>query len=74
MQGNALRYSADASPLSPPADDDRLRRLTAFSRHDETPGRLVIELTADGADYHSLGDFAPDPFDEGCGRLSCHNS
>jgi len=51
--------------LGRPADDDRRRRLTAFSRHEETPRRLVIELTADGADYQSLGDFAPDPFDQG---------
>jgi hypothetical protein len=27
------------------------------------PRRLLIELTADGVDYRSLGDFAPDPFD-----------
>jgi len=60
--------------LGRPADDDRRRRLTAFSRHEETPRRLVIELTADGAENQSLGDFAPDPFDEGCGRLSRHNS
>jgi hypothetical protein len=51
--------------LGRPADDDRRRRLTAFSRHEETPRRLVIELTADSVDYQSLGDFAPDPFEQG---------
>jgi hypothetical protein len=40
----------------PPADDRR-RKLTAFSRYPETPPRLAIELTADGTDYISLGDF-----------------
>jgi hypothetical protein len=30
---------------------DRRRRLQAFSRHDETPRQLVIELNADGTDY-----------------------
>ena len=48
-----------------PADDDRRLRLTALSRHEETQRHLVIELTADGADYQSLGDFAPDPFGQG---------
>lgn len=40
------------------ASDDRRRRLTAFSRHEETPRRLVIELTADGTDYVGLGDLS----------------
>jgi AAA domain len=46
------------------ADDDRRRRLSAFSRHRETPRRLVIELTADGTDFVSLGDFAGHDFDD----------
>jgi len=46
------------------------KRLTACSRHEETPRRLVIELTADGADYQSLGDFAPDRFQQGWEALS----
>jgi hypothetical protein len=39
------------------ADDDRRRRLSAYSRHQATPRRLIVELTEDGADYVSLGDF-----------------
>src|ERR1700726_2024083 len=31
-------------------DDDRRRRLLAFSRFPKTPRQRVIELTADGAD------------------------
>jgi hypothetical protein len=34
-----------------PDDLDRRRRLVAFSRHDDTPRRLLIELNPDGADY-----------------------
>ena len=34
---------------------DRRRLLRAFSRHAATPPRLVIEWTADGRDYRSLG-------------------
>jgi hypothetical protein len=34
-----------------PDDLDRRRRLVAFSRHEETPRHLVIELEADGTDY-----------------------
>jgi hypothetical protein len=43
-----------------PVSDDRRRRLTAFSRHAETPRRLVVEWTDDGSDYRGLGDF-PEP-------------
>ena len=34
-----------------PADGNRRRRLRGFSRHEETPRLLVLELTADGTDY-----------------------
>jgi hypothetical protein len=34
-----------------PDDLDRRRRLIAFSRHDDTPRHLLIELQADGTDY-----------------------
>ena len=34
-----------------PDDLDRRRRLLAFSRHEETPRHLLIELQADGTDY-----------------------
>jgi hypothetical protein len=32
-------------------EDDRRRRLYGWSRYEETPRQLVIELTADGRDY-----------------------
>jgi hypothetical protein len=38
-------------------DDDRRRRLHAFSPYPETPSQRVIELTPDGADYTYLGSF-----------------
>ncbi len=34
-----------------PDDLDRRRRLLAFSRHDQTPRHLLIELQPDGTDY-----------------------
>ena len=43
-----------------PADPDRRRVIDAYSRHDATPRRLVIELTADGTDYLSHGDLRED--------------
>jgi hypothetical protein len=58
----ALTGAADIlielEPVSHQMEDDRRRRLWAFSRHPETPTRLVIELTADGTDYAGRGDFA----------------
>ena len=38
------------------AEDDRRRVLTARSRHDETPRRLVVEHSADGADYRAVAE------------------
>jgi hypothetical protein len=37
-----------------PDDLDRRRRLVAFSRYDETPRHLLIELAPDGTDYGVL--------------------
>jgi hypothetical protein len=37
-----------------PDDLDRRRRLIAFSRHDDTPRHLLIELQVDGTDYMVL--------------------
>jgi hypothetical protein len=34
-----------------PDDQDRRRRLVAFSRHNDTPRHLLIELREDGTDY-----------------------
>jgi hypothetical protein len=44
------------------SDDDRRRRLQAYSRYEETPRQLVIELTADGKDYLALGTFEEEEF------------
>jgi hypothetical protein len=48
-----------------PAEGDRRRLLRGFSRHAATPLRLAIEWTADGRDYHALGESALDDFDGG---------
>jgi hypothetical protein len=42
--------------------DDRRRKLFAFSRHDETPRRLVIELNETGTDWFALGDIEDEEF------------
>lgn len=48
-------------PMNPRNGQDRRRRLRAYSRYIETPPTWVIELTADGTDYTSLGpDGAPE--------------
>jgi AAA domain len=47
------------------ADNDRRRKLRAWSRHEETPRELVIELAADGTDYRALGDFEAEAFSAG---------
>jgi hypothetical protein len=53
-----------------PADGlDRRRRLLALSRYEETPRRLLIELTADGTDYKALGDYEEVEFAESWARL-----
>jgi hypothetical protein len=52
-----------------PSDDDRRRRLRGYSRHEATPRRRVIELSADGTDYRALEDVPPDDFEEGWQRL-----
>jgi hypothetical protein len=50
--------------LSGPTSDDRRRKIAGFSRFPETPRRLVIELSADGADYAALGDFDAPELDD----------
>jgi hypothetical protein len=45
-------------------DDDRRRRLLAFSRHDATPRRRLIELDPAGTDYITHGDYVADDFSE----------
>ncbi len=43
-------------------DDDRRRRLRAYSRYEETPRQLVIELNPEGTDYRALGDLPAEEF------------
>jgi hypothetical protein len=45
--------------------DDRRRLLRSFSRHSATPPSLVIEWTADGSDYRSLGASAELDYEHG---------
>jgi hypothetical protein len=45
-----------------PGDGDRRRRLRAYSRQDETPRHLTIELSADGTDYLVHADVDDDDF------------
>jgi hypothetical protein len=45
-----------------PPERDRRRRVMAYSRFDDTPLCLVIELSECGTDYCSLGDFEESAF------------
>jgi hypothetical protein len=47
------------------ADPDRRRTILAWSRFDATPRGRVIELTAAGTDYRSLGDLEEEAFTNG---------
>jgi hypothetical protein len=49
--------------------DERRRLLRSFSRHRATPPRLVIEWTADGTDYRSLGTSVEVAYEQGCPAL-----
>jgi hypothetical protein len=55
------------------SDQDRRRRLFAYSRYPATPRQLVIELSADGTDYLAQGDLGEAEFLEAwpalCGVL-----
>jgi hypothetical protein len=53
-----------------PDDADRRRKLTAFSRHEETPRHKVIELNLEGTDYSDCGCIPFDDFEEGCKVLA----
>ncbi len=50
---------------SPASADDRRRKLLAWSRHEGTPRRRVIELNAAGTDFTSLGDLEDEEFSRG---------
>ncbi len=45
--------------------DDRRRKLLAYSRHEATPRRLVIELDAAGAEWLALGDVPEEEYNRG---------
>ena len=45
-----------------PADEDRRRKILAFSRHGQTPRQRVLELNAEGTDYLVHGSFQEDEF------------
>jgi hypothetical protein len=51
------------------AETDRRRRLLAWSRLEETPRQLVVELNAEGTDYLAHGDFAQDELGSGWAAL-----
>lgn len=51
-------------------EDDRRRRLSAFSRHRTTPRRLVIELNPEGTDYAARGDYLGHEFEDNWAVLS----
>jgi hypothetical protein len=52
----------------PAAGEGRRRRLLAWSRFEETPRRLLVELSADGTDYAAVAD-GPDEPDDELGRV-----
>jgi hypothetical protein len=49
--------------------NDRRRALVAYSRYEETPRDLVIELNAAGTDYEARGEAGQDEFRETWSRL-----
>ncbi len=49
-----------------PDESDRRRRLNAFSRHEDTHRRLLVELSADGTDYLVHDCQLGEPADAGC--------
>lgn len=50
-------------------DEDRRRRLRAYSRYEETPRQLVLELNPEGTDYRALGDVRVEEFSASWQRL-----
>jgi AAA domain len=49
--------------FSSPSSDDRRRKIVAYSRLDETPRRLLLELNPEGTDYAALPPQAANPAD-----------
>jgi hypothetical protein len=52
-----------------PSGDDRRRILRGWSRFEETPRELVIELNREGADYAARGDVREGEFQDRWGQL-----
>ena len=52
----------EKSWCGPADDEDRRRKILAFSRFDQTPRQRVIELNAAGTDYLVRGTFQDDEF------------
>ena len=75
--GGSVDVLIEMDPVGGLADDDRRRRLAAFSRHRATPRRLVVELNPEGTDYAALGDYLGHEFEENwrvlCGVLEDTN-
>src|SRR5262249_19775689 len=46
------------------AGQDRRRKLNGYSRYEETPRQLVLELNAEGTDYFVRGDVTAEEFRE----------
>ena len=59
----------EMSLLSRADMEDRRRLLRAWSRHEQTPREMVIELNAEGTDYECLGDFKTEEFRQNWGQL-----
>jgi hypothetical protein len=55
--------------FDPNNDDDRRRRLRAYSRFERTPAHAVLELNAAGDDYLYHGNFAQADWAEGLERI-----
>jgi archaellum biogenesis ATPase FlaH len=49
--------------FSSPSSDDRRRKVVAFSRFEETPRRLLLELNPEGMDYAALSPETATPHD-----------
>ena len=65
----AVDVSLEMHTFKRARDGDRRRIVYGYSRHEATPRNHIIELTADGTDYRSLGPLADQEFEETWERL-----
>ena len=65
----AVDVSLEMHTFKRARDGDRRRIVYGYSRHEATPRNHIIELTADGTDYRSLGTLADQEFEETWERL-----